>query len=64
MKIAIWEYQDPSKQVSHFRGYVKEYVESTIIRHVCPTVRVNKSQARKDAEKLLKTLKKSHVKPE
>ena len=58
MKPKVWEYQDSEKQQSHFRGYVLEYTNSpTVYRHACPEVRTSKLQAKKDAEKLIKTLK-------
>lgn len=57
MKPAVWEYENPDKQTVHFRGYVKEYQGSTVIRHPCPEVRGNKWKAKEDAEKLLKKLK-------
>jgi hypothetical protein len=57
MKPAVWEFQNPDKQTSWFRGYVKTYQGSTVVRHVCDKVRENKSSAKKDALKLMKKLK-------
>lgn len=65
MKPAVWEYEDPSKQTVHFRGYVKQYDENRVTMVACPAVRTNKRTAKLDAEKLLKKLKKEqHVKSE
>jgi hypothetical protein len=62
MKVAVWEYQDPIKQTTHFRGYVKVYKENVVTRIPCDKVRVNKSQAKKDALKLIRTLKNNYDK--
>lgn len=57
MKPSVWEYQDPVKQISHFRGYVKVYQGQSLTKVYSNEVRTKKSEAIKDAEKLLKTLK-------
>jgi len=59
MKPAVWQYEDSEKQTVHFRGYVKTYEGATLTRHPCAEVRKNKWQAKEDAEKLLKKLRKA-----
>ena len=57
-RVKVWEYQDPKKQTTCFRGYVLAYTDSPkVYRHSCPEVRESKLQAKKDAEKLIESLK-------
>jgi len=59
MKAKVWQYPAPDKRTVYFRGYVAEYNENVITNHPCPEVRQNKWQAKEDAAKLLKKLKKA-----
>ncbi len=54
---AVYTYPAPEKFTVFFRGYVKEYKGSTIIKHSCSEVRQNKFKALEDAKKLTKKLK-------
>lgn len=57
MKPHVYQYQDPTKQSTFFRGYVKKYQGQILEKIACTEVRTNKAQAEKDAKKLMKKLK-------
>lgn len=61
MKPNVWEYQHSDTQTSHFRGYVNTYQGATVTKVYAPQVRKSRLQAMKDAQKILKNLRKQNV---
>lgn len=59
MSPKIYQYQDPVKQTTFFRGYFQTYAGSVVTKHSCPEVRTNKAQALKDAKKAIAKYKKT-----
>lgn len=57
MRPKFYTYEDPVKQVVHYRGYTNTYQGATIASVTCKEVRKNRFQAVEDAKKLIKKLK-------
>ena len=58
MKPLVYTYQDPIKQTTYFRGYVRVYKNASVIDISCHDVRTTKGAALRDAQKLLITVRK------
>lgn len=59
MKALVYQYENPDKQKSAFRGYVKQYRGPEALITTCKIVRATYAAAERDAKKLMKEIQKN-----